>query len=143
MLLASWKQIVHFKPGEFDDPDFPGSGIHINHLLVMLLDKLRITIGCPIITHWKVGGCVDMKGTHGHTRNSYHLYDWGAKACDFHIKTNMGLREQYNHVCRAGFGGIVVYPWWNNPGFHVDVRPIHLTNHMFSPTFQTYNKLFP
>ena len=143
MLLDSWKQIVHFIPGEFDDPDFPGSGLQIDALLVMSLDKLRMTIGCKILPHWKVGGCVDIKGTHGHTQNSYQRLDRGAKACDFHIETLMGLREQYNHVCRAGFGGIVVYPWWNNPGFHVDIRPIHLTNHMFSPAFHTYNKLFP
>ena len=129
MILQSWKQIKYFKPWEFDDPTIPDSGQYINALLVMLLDKLRFIINRPIITHWPHGGCVDVHGTHGHATSSLHRLDQGARACDFHIKTTMGLREQYNYVCRAGFGGVGIYTHWNRPGFHVDTRLISLTQH--------------
>jgi len=143
MLAQQWRQVIYFDSAEFDDPLFVGSGIHADGLLVLLLDKLRITMNCPIITHSKAGGCVDMQGSHGHSPVSYHLYSNGCRAADFHIRTHMTLREQYNHVCRAGFGGVGVYPWWGNPGFHVDVRPLSLTNHWYSPKKGVYEVLFP
>ena len=129
MILKSWKQIRYFGPSEFDDPDVPGSGIHIDARLIMLLDKLRMIIDSPIVPHWQAGGCVDMRGTHGHSAKSYHLYEKGCKACDFHFVTDKNIREQYNYICQAGFGGVGIYGWWDHPGFHVDVRPIYLTQH--------------
>ena len=142
MILASWKTITYFKPSEFDDPDFPGTGIHANALLVMLLDKLRFTIGCPIHMNHKVGGCVDMLGTHGHSDDSFHLYENGCRAGDLWVETNMSLREQYNYVCRAPFRGIGIYSWWNHPGFHVDAGPIQRTQHWYSPRKGVYDYLF-
>ena len=143
MISASWKSVLYFTPDEFDDPAHPGSGKYIDSLLVLLLDKLRITINAPIITHWQVGGAVDVHGTHGHAPDSYHLLGKGCKAVDFHIKTHQLLREQYNFVCQAGFAGIGLYPYWNSPGFHVDVRPKHMTNHWYSPSPKIYKMIFP
>jgi len=149
MLPHSWESIVRFKPREFDDPRFPGSGVYIDARLVLLLDKLAITTNYRIIMHRQSGGCVDMRGDHGHSRFSYHRYDMGCKAGDFHMldehyrPLTINLRHQFNLVCQVGFPCVIVYPWWNNPGFHVDVRPFDRANYMHSPGFQTYNPLFP
>lgn len=129
----SWEHVDFFKPEEFDDPDHKGSGEEINGELLILLDRLRRETGWPIITHAIVGGCVDVSGTHGHSKRSYHLLEKGAKAVDFHFKTDKSPREQFYAIIRGGFTGIgVYYDWhWNNHplsvGFHVDIRPKYST----------------
>ena len=151
MLLHSWKSVVRFKPREFDDPQFPGSGIHIDAHLVLLLDKLALSTNYRIMTHWKIGGAIDMQGTHGHARKSYHRYDMGCRACDFHMLDHdyqpltINLREQYIKICEAGFSCVIVYPWWKPypGGFHADVRPRTIANHMYSPSYKEYTVLFP
>ena len=144
MILQSWKSVLFFKPFEFDDPDVPNSGYHVNALLVLLLEKLRITIDCPIVTHSKAGGCVDMYGKHGHADKSYHLYDQGCKAVDCHIVTTMNIREQYNRVCQAGFPGIGVYLYGRHKvWFHLDTRPITKTQHWVCKRPGQYEYLLP
>ena len=131
----NWSEIKYFGRGEFDDPDYPDSGQLINEELVKKLDLLRKATGWAIIPHWKVGGCIDIKGTHGHSKRSFHLKERGCKACDFHFadpKTFEPLigntRLQYLEVEKAGFGGIGIYKNWVwyseylSIGFHVDVR---------------------
>ena len=144
MILQSWKQIKYFTPEQFEDPLFPGSGIHINALTVLLLDKLRITINCPIIIHHKAGGAVDMQGKHDHAPKSYHLFDQGCRAVDCHIDTFMNVREQYNRVCQAGFSGIGVYLYGSHKGwFHVDTRPITETQHWVCKRQGQYEYFLP
>ena len=144
MILQSWKTVLWFTPEEFDDPLFPGSGVHINALTVLLLDKLRVMIDCPIIIHRKAGGAVDMKGNHDHADNSYHLFDQGCRAADFHIKTFMNIREQFNHVCQAGFSGVGVYLYgWRKVWFHADTRPITKTQHWICKRPGQYEYFLP
>ena len=135
--MIDWQKIEFFKSGEFDDPDYPGSGKLIDEELIKKLNLLRELSGWAIIPHSKVGGCVDVKGTHGHSSHSLHLLKEGAKACDFHFADPStfepligNIRLQYFEVERIGFGGIGVYRDWKFNkeylpiGFHVDHRPI-------------------
>lgn len=46
------------------------------------------------------------------------------KAFDIHID-GMSIFDQYIAAEKIGFGGIGVYPYWNNPGLHIDVRKDH------------------
>ena len=131
--MVDWNRIRYFKPWEFADPQESGSGELISFRVVTMLDWLREDTGLMIITHWSVGGCVDVNGTHGHAKNSYHLARMGACAVDFHFEDAYnsvpGLREQYALIAKVGFHGIGFYPsdatyrykypyWW-----HVDDRP--------------------
>ena len=125
-----WTNIKYFHPHEFDDPLYPGSGESIDGELVYDMDCLRGKVACPIITHAKVGGAVDVSGKHGHSSNSFHLQWNGSKALDFHFKTNADPRTQYLWVEEMGFTGIGVYYCWHWDGkllpiaFHVDLRPV-------------------
>jgi hypothetical protein len=126
--MKNWDDIKYFTAEEFADPLYPGSGMLIHFPLVIKLDHLRECIKCPIITHWAVGGCVDVNGVHGHSSNSFHLAKNKCMAVDFHFDTGIDPREQYYYVEREGFGGIgVYYDWhWNGKllpiAFHVDSR---------------------
>ena len=125
-----WKKVKYFDPEQFDDPNYPESGKNINGILLFQLEKLRKETKWPIITHAIVGGCVDVDGSHGHSNASLHLISNGARACDFHFKTDADPRLQYREIERIGFGGIgIYYNWrWGGKllpiGFHVDVRPL-------------------
>ena len=147
--VTNWKHVCRFISKEFEDPDHPGSGECIDARIVLLLDKLALTTDFRVMTNWRIGGCVDMHGSYGHSQNSYHLYRQGCKAVDFHLLDHefkplkINLREQFNYVCRAGFPCVIIYPWWNNPGFHVDCRPMSRTNHLYSPKKGVYIPLFP
>lgn len=133
-----WKRVEYFIPQEFDDPNFPESGEKAHPDLVYKLNELRRISGCPLVTHWKVGGCVDVDGSHGHSKNSFHLLSRGAMASDFHFVTSMEPRKQYAIVESVGWGGIGVYYCWYWNGkllpiaFHVDLRAQELTQRWVS-----------
>jgi len=129
MNSINWDHVKDFfKPREFDDPHYPGSGKNFNGALFAKLYSLRKRTGWPIITHYGVGGCIDVDGRWGHSPNSYHLLKNGG-ACDFHFDTDADPRKQYRMVEEALFGGIGVYYTWLWDGkllpiaFHVDDRP--------------------
>jgi hypothetical protein len=127
-----WDKYRYFDRYEFDDPDHPGSGDYITEDIVRYLNYLRTKTRWPIKTHWEVGGCIDVNGTHGHSSNSYHLKKNGG-AADFHFKTNESPRKQFWEVMNSGFTGVgAYYDWhWDGQllviGFHVDPRPIEKT----------------
>ena len=120
----NWKHVRYFTPDQFDDPLFPGSGHRIDGQYLIMMDKLRHETGWPIIMHWRQGGVIDVNGSHGHADRSYHRKDMGAKAGDWHFKTDAPIRAQVRAVMLAGFGGTGIYYDWGIPvGFHTDTRP--------------------
>jgi len=130
----SWKHVKWFTSSEFDDPLYPGSGEFINGSLLIMLEKLRNATfdenrekGWPIVIHNSVGGAVDIKGEHGHSENSLHLFRNNCKAVDFNFKTDASLRKQLFLISKIGFGGIGFYPGWKSQGFHIDIRPKNQT----------------
>lgn len=98
-----WKTIKFFKPSEFKYPD------KVSKELITKLDTYRAMVGKPIIIHsdYRPGD----KKQHGK-----------GLAIDFHVK-GMKVLDQFFYAERSGlFVGIGIYPYWNNPGLHVDIR---------------------
>jgi len=126
--MIAWNRIEHFTRDEFQDPRYgPESGDLIDPTFLVMIVRLRIETGWPMVVHWAVGGAVDIDGAHGHADRSYHLRDMGCKAIDFHFVTEVSVRLQYYEVARAGFSGVGFYPEWTwngmiTPGYHLDGR---------------------
>lgn len=106
MTKKQWEQIKNFSPEEnWSDP------YKMNFGLLKRLDALREFISHPIIIHCGYS-------ERGHTENSQHYL---GKAVDFHVN-GVSLINQYLAAERFMFTGIGIYPDWNNPGLHCDVR---------------------
>ena len=107
-----WGIIKHFKKKEF------GEGVeNLDSNLIWLLDEFRKAVGYPIKIHcaW---------ATNGHSPNSYH---YKGQAIDCHIE-ELSLQDQFMYALRFGaWKGIGIYPLWNNPGLHLDIRKAPLT----------------
>jgi hypothetical protein len=113
MTIRDWSTIRHFKREEWvKDPD------KISWDVVMLMDEMRDAINKPIQIHvaW------DDKG---HITESSHYADARefATGVDFHV-VGMPLVDQWLFVERYPWNGIGVYPFWNQPGLHVDLRKL-------------------
>lgn len=107
MTPEQWETIRHFNPDEnFGDPS------KMSYLLLLSLDNLREYIGAPIVIH-----C----GYEDRGNDSYHCK---GMAVDCHAK-GLSLYDFYFASTRFSFHGIGVYPKWNNPGLHLDIRPVH------------------
>jgi len=90
------------------------------------LDKVRDIANVPIIINVAYNDS-------GHSKNSYH---YKGKAVDFYFK---GLTNLEQFACISAvpeLKGIGYYPWWNNPGWHCDIRE----NNLFwiSPKYENY-----
>ena len=95
----------HFTLKELTCPDMD------KQLLCKLL-KLRTLVNKRIFIH--SGFRQNDPGMHGKK-----------KAFDIHIE-GLSIKDQYLAAEEIGFGGIGVYPHWNRPGLHIDVRKKHL-----------------
>ena len=110
MHTDAWKKYSNFSEVEpWGNPSL------IDEQLVILLQSIRDHAQKPIIIH---------AGTQGtHAPRSLHYI---GKAVDFHIQ-NMCVLDQYLIAEKiVGCGGIGIYPFWNNPGLHIDIRHTHL-----------------
>jgi len=110
MTLRQWNQLRYFSRFEnWGDPD------KMDFRLLKTLDRLRAFVGHPCIIH-----C----GTQGqHSPNSLH-YQGLAVDCHF---VNVSLIDQWLAAERfSEFTGIGLYPEWQNPGLHLDIRKTNI-----------------
>ena len=107
MTPEQWKEFdPYFTPREC------GGLMDYGFMLYVL--ALRRRLNLPMIVHAGYSRS-------GHAPDSYH---GRGMALDFHV-TNASPRRVLLEIDRMGvFGGAGWYPWWNNPGFHIDVRPM-------------------
>ena len=113
MSETDWKSIRHFSPSElWGDPAM------MERETVFLLDRVRNTLGCPIIVH-----CGYEKRPWSPTSQ----HNCGS-AVDYHIG-DVSFREAVKllgeaiRILRVSERvGLGIYPHWNNPGFHLDTR---------------------
>lgn len=104
--VLRWNSIKNFKKQEFQP-----NADKVDLDLVILLDRFRDEIGAPVVIHCAYE-------TTGHSKNSQHAK---GKAADLHVK-GVSLLEAFDAAEKIGFTGIGVYPHWNNPGLHLDIR---------------------
>ena len=107
MVDADWLRLRYFKKEEWrHDP------AKADWRLVQLMELLRRYAKTPIIIHV-------CHATEGHSKNSLH---YQGQAVDFHFAGDMTPMEQMVNVMSFPFGGVGYYPYWNNPGWHLDIR---------------------
>lgn len=106
--MVDWTVVKFFKPTEFGQ-----YADEMDAQLIYRIDKLRVQANRPIRIndHFRPGD----KGQHGL-----------GKAVDIVIM-GMSLLDQYLLAEKSGlFTGIGLYPYWNTPGIHLDVRDVKL-----------------
>ena len=103
MSNLDWCDIKNFKTSKFTEPN------KMDYHFINRLNKFRESIGKPIVIHssYRDGD----KGTHGE-----------GIAVDMHIE-GLNVLDMFLLVEKSDlFKGIGVYPNWNNPGLHIDMR---------------------
>ena len=107
--MVDWSKVKHFNKNENW-----GDWKKVDPWLIYCLDALREIANRPIIIH-----CAYAEN--GHSDNSQH---YKGKAADIHIK-GLNVVDQYLIAEKSNlFNGIGVYPFWNNPGLHIDIRNV-------------------
>ena len=112
MLKTDWTKVKYFNAEEnWGDPD------KMNPLLIYSLDALRELAGRPIIVN------------SGHRPNDPGSTHRNGDAADVVI-TGLSVIDQFLLAEKTRlFSGIGVYPFWNRPGLHLDVRPLRANQH--------------
>lgn len=114
-MMTNWEIIKYFKPVEFGK-----NGKWMQEQLMRRLDNMREYIGKVIHCEPEhPGGGYRLKPASAQDK-SYH---YQGLAVDIHIE-GLSLAEMYLLAEKYNFTGIGVYPKWNNPGLHVDMRPV-------------------
>lgn len=106
-----WSPIKYFKREEWvKDPD------RVHPELVFMLDEIRGDVEHPIQIHvaWDASGHVE-QSAHYTTITDF------CTAVDFHIE-GLSLLDQWLFIEKYPLNGIGLYPYWKNPGLHIDLR---------------------
>lgn len=107
-------KVKHFSKNEKNDlgKNCWGDPEKINPRLIYLLDQFREYLNRPVRINY---------GTQGsHSPNSQHYL---GNAVDLYVP-ELSWKEQFLAAVRFPFTGLGVYPFWNNPGLHLDVRSL-------------------
>ena len=85
----------------------------VDHLAIYIDEEYGADISCIIHVAWEDSGhSTDGQGDHR-----------DGAAVDLHF-TKVTLLNQFLAAERFPFGGIGIYPYWNNPGLHLDIRNV-------------------
>ena len=104
-----------------------GDAFRMNGMVVILLDRLREVYRKRYDEH---ASFVIHSGfaTSGHAPLSQH---YKGNAIDFHINSTLSFVAQHKAVLAiltdlqvSQYIGFGIYPDWNSPGFHIDVRGV-------------------
>ena len=109
--MVDWATVKHFRASEWvKDPN------KIQPEVVYLLDEMRDDAGVPFAIHVAYDDG-------GHVQDSSHYEGINGMACavDFHV-IGWSLTDQWLFAERYPWSGIGIYPFWNSPGLHVDLR---------------------
>lgn len=137
-----WEMVEYFSPTEkWGNPD------RMNGCLILTLNAVRGVYDYDPTAHRFVIHCGF--DTQGHTEKSQHYV---GNAVDFHVedigiddpfhvqvvKMNRALKELQllDHV------GLGIYPQWNSPGFHLDVRGKKGRWGMLNGEYVSFSKAF-
>lgn len=104
-MAADWSKVKHFEREEFvKNPD------RVDEELVLLLDEMREFAGKPFKVHvaWDDSG---------HVNDSAH---YSGHAVDGHFE-GLALLDQWLLAERFPWTGIGIYPFWSNPGLHLEL----------------------
>ena len=117
-LSTFWDRITHYKREEWKyDPD------KVDARLVQLVDEFTEYVKAEYGK--KAFGVIHVAWeADGHTADSQH---YAGLAVDLHF-AGVSLLDQFLAATRFPFTGIGVYPYWNNPGLHLDCRVLTDTN---------------
>jgi uncharacterized protein YcbK (DUF882 family) len=108
MTENEWKQLKYFHRKEAW-----GSPTNMDFRLLWLLDQVRKEIKFKFVIH-------EGFAINGHAPKSFHRK---GMAVDFHV-VGCSLYDAYKIFSGFWwFGGIGIYPYWNNPGIHLDLGP--------------------
>jgi len=103
-----WKEMSFFNKEENW-----GSPESMDYRLLWLLDNIRKEIGKAFIVHCGFE-------TSGHSQKSFHKE---GMAVDLHVR-GIGLYTAWELLDKMWWiGGVGIYPYWNKPGFHLDIGP--------------------
>jgi len=99
--------------GFFNRKEAWGDPFRVKRDLIQALLSLRRFVGRKICIH-------NARDLTGHSGSSFH---YTGDAADFHIE-GMHVVDQFLAITRIdAFNGVGIYPHWNAPGLHGDIRP--------------------
>ncbi len=115
MTFKDWGALRHFHLYERDQRGrfaYPLPYI-LEFDLMHKLDEMRNSVGSPFVIHESTGGV--------------HTAEWHGLgiAVDGHF-VGLSAVEQYLYAEQFNWPGLGFYPYWNDPGIHVDMRRVGL-----------------